>query len=107
MHTRFLTLAAFATFGLPSAALADSITLGSGDIGSSFSLNYNGFTNGTTIQGLTGSSTFTLTGISGNNYTFNYSVNNTTSAPVTDSRSTSSRVSCRSKASRCSCGKLT
>ena len=86
MQTKFLALAAFATFGLPSAAIADSITLGSGDIGSSFSLNYNGFTNGTTVQGLTGSTTFTLTGISGKDYTFNYSVANTSSAPVTDSR---------------------
>lgn len=86
MQTRFLALAAFATFGLPSAALADSITLGSGDIGSSFSLNYNGFTSGTPIQGLTGATTFTLTGISGNNYNFNYSVSNTSAAPVTDSR---------------------
>lgn len=67
-------------------AWADAITLGSGDIGSSFTLNYDGFSNGTSISGLTGSSTFKLTGISGNDYTFDYSVTNTTSSPVTGSR---------------------
>lgn len=86
MRNRFLAAGLLAALALPSAAMADSITLGSGDIGSSFTLGYNGFTNGTTVQGLTGSTTFTLTGISGSDYTFNYSVSNTSSAPVTDSR---------------------
>lgn len=79
-------LAASATLALATPALADSITLGSGDIGTSFTLNYDGFSSGTNIDGLTGSSTFTLTGVSGNDYTFDYSVANTSSAPVTDSR---------------------
>lgn len=67
-------------------AFADSVTLGSGDIGTAFTLNYDGFSNGTTIGGLTGSTTFTLTGVSGNNYSFDYSVSNTSSAPITASR---------------------
>ena len=67
-------------------AFADSVTLGAADIGTAFTLNYNGFANGTTIDGLTGSTTFTLTGVSGNDYTFNYDVSNTSSAPITDSR---------------------
>jgi len=77
-----------ATAGLFAAtpALADAVTLGSGDIGTSFTLNYDGFSGGTAISGLTGSTTFTLTGVSGNSYTFDYSVSNTSSAPVTDSR---------------------
>lgn len=69
-----------------SPAFADAVTLGSADIGSSFSLNYDGFANGTTIDGLTGQTTFTLTGVSGNDYTFAYSVTNTSSAPITASR---------------------
>ncbi|MGE8133769.1 cistern family PEP-CTERM protein [Novosphingobium subterraneum] len=79
-------LAASAAMMVAAPAFADSVTLGSGDIGSSFTLNYNGFSDGTTINGLTGSTTFKLTGISGNDYTFDYSVSNTSSSPVTDSR---------------------
>lgn len=79
-------IAATASLAFAAPAFADSITLGSGDIGSSFSLNYDGFSGGTAISGLTGSTTFTLTGVSGNDYTFDYSVTNTSSAPVTGSR---------------------
>ncbi len=79
-------MTACATLALAAPAYADAITLGSGDIGSSFSLNYDGFSGGTAINGLTGSSTFTLTGVSDNAYSFDYSVSNTSSAPVTGSR---------------------
>ncbi|AXU19881.1 PEP-CTERM sorting domain-containing protein [Novosphingobium sp. THN1] len=79
-------LAASAAMMAAAPAFADSVTLGSGDIGNSFTLNYDGFSGGTTINGLTGSTTFKLTGISGNDYTFDYSVSNTSSSPVTDSR---------------------
>lgn len=67
-------------------ALADAITFDSTSIGKDYTLNYDGFSNGTTINGLTGSTTFTLTGISGNDYTFNYSVSNTSTEPITGSR---------------------
>lgn len=79
-----LALAAFVA--MCGTANADSITLGSGDIGTSFTLDYNGFSSGTAISGLTGSTTFTLTGITGNTYNFDYAVSNTSSAPVTGSR---------------------
>ncbi|MDE2563658.1 MAG: cistern family PEP-CTERM protein [Sphingomonadales bacterium] len=81
-------LLALSTVAFSSSAFADSITLGSGDIGSTFTLDYNGYSGsgGTSIGGLTGSTTFTLTGVSGNNYTFDYSVTNTSSDPVTASR---------------------
>jgi hypothetical protein len=79
-----IALAAF--MAMCGTANADSITLGSGDIGSSFTLDYNGFSGGTNISGLTGSTTFKLTSITGNTYNFDYSVSNTSSAPVTDSR---------------------
>ncbi|CAH0496492.1 cistern family PEP-CTERM protein [Novosphingobium sp. CECT 9465] len=79
-------IAASASLAFAAPAFADSITLGSTDIGKSFSLNYDGFSDGTAISGLTGSTTFTLTGVSGNDYTFDYAVANTSSAPVTGSR---------------------
>ncbi|QZP08937.1 cistern family PEP-CTERM protein [Caenibius sp. WL] len=65
-------------------AYADTITLDSNSIGNSYTFNYNGFSgaNSPSIDGLTASTTFTLTGISGNQYTFDYSVTNTTSDPV-------------------------
>lgn len=77
-----LASAAFAA----SPALADAITFDSSAIGVDYTLNYDGFSGGTTIDGLTGSTTFSLASISGNTYTFNYSVANTSSAPITDSR---------------------
>lgn len=82
-----LAFAAFGSLGLSAApALADAITLDATKVGTAYTLNYNGFSSGTTVTGLTGRTTFTLTGISGNNYTFSYSVTNTSSAPITDSR---------------------
>lgn len=82
----FAGIATIASLAFATPALADSITLDSSSIGTSYTLNYNGFVNGTTIDGLSGSTTFTLTGISGNDYTFDYSVSNTSSSPVTGSR---------------------
>lgn len=79
----FLSLAAAASFGFAAPALADTIPLTSANIGQSYTLNYNGFSNGTTIDGLTASTTFTLTGINGNDYTFDYSMTNTTGSPLT------------------------
>ncbi|MDD3799577.1 MAG: cistern family PEP-CTERM protein [Novosphingobium sp.] len=66
-------------------ALADTITLDSGSIGQSYTFDYNGFSDSTVVDGLTASTTFTLTGISGNQYYFDYSVTNTTTDPI-DSR---------------------
>lgn len=82
-----LVSAGLAATGLAATpALADSITFDSSNIGTAYTLGYDGFANGTTIDGLTGSTTFTLTGISGNDYTFSYSVSNTSSDPITASR---------------------
>lgn len=81
-----IALVALSTMAFSTPALADAITLSPGDIGSSFTLDYNGFSNDMAIVGLTGATTFTLTGVSGNDYTFSYSVANTSSDPVTGSR---------------------
>jgi len=75
---------ALAMAGAP--ALADTITLTPTDVGKSFTLDYNGFTGGGTIDGLAGQTVFTLTGVSGNSYTFGYTVNNISGAPITGSR---------------------
>ena len=64
-------------------ALADPITLDPSSVGQSYTFNYNGFSDGTTINGLTASTTFTLTSTTANSYTFSYSVANTTSDPLT------------------------
>lgn len=66
-----------------SPAQADPITLDSGDVGTSFSVNYNGFSGSTVVNGLTALANFTLTAFTGNSATFNYSVTNTTQSPVT------------------------
>ncbi|MFM9936717.1 MAG: cistern family PEP-CTERM protein [Novosphingobium sp.] len=81
-------IAAFASLAAAAPAHADSMLFNSGDIGKSISLDYNGYSGsgGSSINGLTGSTTFTLTGVSGNDYSFDYAVANTSSAPVTDSR---------------------
>lgn len=79
-------IAAFAAMSLSATpAMADAITLGSGNIGQSYTLSFNGFSGGTVVDGLTSLATFTLTAVTGNSYTFNYSLTNTTSNPV-DSR---------------------
>ena len=77
-----LASAAFAA----SPALADAITFDSTDVGVNYTLNYDGFSDATTVSGLTSSTTFSLASITGNTYTFNYSVANTSSSPVTSSR---------------------
>ncbi|OYU37335.1 cistern family PEP-CTERM protein [Novosphingobium sp. PASSN1] len=82
------SLAVMAALSVASPALADSMLFNSTDIGKSVTLDYNGYSGngGAAINGLTGSTTFTLTGVSGNDYSFSYAVSNTTSAPVSDSR---------------------
>lgn len=83
---KLVPLAAFALAFTATPALADAITFDSSDVGTAYTLNYDGFSDGTTIGGLTAQTTFTLTGISGSTYTFNYAVTNTSSTPITGSR---------------------
>ncbi len=77
------SLAVIASLAFASApALADAITLGSGNIGQTYNFTFNGYSGGTTVSGLTSTAAFTLTGVTANSYTFNYSLTNTTSDPV-------------------------
>lgn len=78
-------LAAMASLSFNTPALADAITLDSSDIGQSFSVNFDGFSDGTTINGLTAAATFTLSSITADSYVFDYSLTNTTSGSL-DSR---------------------
>lgn len=76
--------AAISIFGavMAAPALAEPIMLDSGDIGESFTVTYDGFADGQTIDGLSAVTVFTLTGIDGATYTFDYSVTNTTDSGV-------------------------
>jgi hypothetical protein len=76
-----MAVAAGIAFGA-TPAMADAITLTSGNVGTSYNLTFNGFTSGPDIAGLTSSATLTLTSVTANSYTFGYSVSNTTSDPV-------------------------
>lgn len=84
LSLKILPLVAAAGLAFVAApALADPITLDPSSVGQSYTFNYNGFSDGTTINGLTASTTFTLTSTTANSYTFSYSVSNTTSDPLT------------------------
>lgn len=80
-------IVAAASLASASPALADPITLDSSDVGSSFTINFDGFANEPTnvIADLTSSITFTLDSIVGDFYNFSYLVDNTTSGGL-DSR---------------------
>lgn len=69
-----------------SAASANAISVGLGDIGKSYTVNYDGFSDGSVINGLTGQTTFKLTGVTDKTYTFDYNVTNTSSTPIDESR---------------------
>ncbi|RIV88810.1 cistern family PEP-CTERM protein [Aurantiacibacter zhengii] len=78
-------LAATAALALATPALADPITLDSTDVGTSFTIDFDGFAGDSTntVDDLTSSITFTLVDVTGSSYTFGYAVNNTTSGDLT------------------------
>ena len=76
------TLAAATLFGA-QPALADAITLDPGMIGQSYTIAFDGYSGGTTVDGLTSTATFKLTGTTGTSYTFDYVLTNSTSSPLT------------------------
>jgi hypothetical protein len=69
-----------------TAANASIITVTPADVGTSYTVNYDGFADGSTIPGLMGQTVFTLTGTTGNSYSFDYTVRNTSTDPITASR---------------------
>jgi len=85
MGKHFSSIAVAAALGLGAVAapaLADPILLDSGSVGDSFTIDYDGFADDTVIDGLTASTTFTLTGVTDTTYTFDYLVSNTTSGSL-------------------------
>jgi PEP-CTERM motif len=83
---KFAPLAALVMAFTATPALADAITFDASDVGTTYTLNYDGFSDSTTVGGLSAQTTFTLTGISGNTYTFSYTATNTSTSPITGSR---------------------
>lgn len=80
-------MAMAAATSIATTAFADPITVSASDVGQSFTVGYDGYTQETgVIDGLTGQATFTLTGVGQNSYTFSYSVANTSSDPIDTSR---------------------
>lgn len=90
MRSKLLSsLLASASIAIATPALADPITLDSGDIGSSFTIDFDGFADSAanTIEDLTSSITFTLQEVTGSSYTFGYLVDNTTGGGLTSNLS--------------------
>lgn len=78
-------LFAAASLAIAAPAQADPITLDSSDVGSSFTIDFDGFTENSAniVDNLTSSITFTLEEVSGTSYTFGYLVDNTTGGGLT------------------------
>jgi hypothetical protein len=85
MFRKILTIASSACIALATPAFAEPITVGSGDVGTSYTIDFDGFSGSSanTIDGLTSSLTLTLDSVSSTSYTFSYSLANTTSSPLT------------------------
>lgn len=83
------SLLAGVSVAIASPAMADPITLDSGDIGTSFTIDFDGFVDSATntVDDLTSSITFTLQQVTGNSYIFDYLVDNTTSGGLTSNLS--------------------
>lgn len=81
-----ISLVVTALLASATAANANIITVSAADIGNSYTVDYDGFTEGQVIGGLTGQTTFTLTGATGTSYSFDYTVANTSADPIDASR---------------------
>ena len=80
---RLLSTAAALSLIVATPALATPITLDESNVGESFTLSYDGFSDGTTIDELGAEATFTLTGVTDHSFTFDYAVTNTTDSGLT------------------------
>ena len=86
MNIRSAIVTAAAGFGLLASTpvAAEPIMLDGGDVGSSYTIDFDGFVDGDqTVDGLGAQLTLTLTSIIGNVYNFAYSLTNTTDSGVT------------------------
>lgn len=89
MNKFALSLAAMASMAVAAPAMADPITLDSGSVGESFTIDFDGFSGdaSSTVDDLTSSITFTLDEVTNDAYTFSYVVDNTTSNGLTSNLS--------------------
>ncbi len=85
MLRKIPTIGSIASLAFAAPAFAGPITIGSGDIGSSYTINFDGFSGSSsnTINGLTSSLTLSLDSVTSNSYTFLYDLANTTSNGLT------------------------
>ena len=81
-----ILVAGAAAFLAATTAQAGVITIDEGDIGNVYSVNYDGYADGSIIEGLTGEADFTLTAFDGTSVTFDYAVTNTSGDPIDTSR---------------------
>jgi hypothetical protein len=81
-----LSFALAAATLLAGAANAGIVTVSPTDIGHQYTMSYDGYADGSVIPGLGGQTVLTLTSASGTSYTFDYSVTNTSTAPIDTSR---------------------
>lgn len=92
MAMKFMKAAVAALAGaaaLACAGAASAATYLFDSVGDSYTIDFNGSESGTVYPGLTAEIVYTLTGLSGNTATFSYTLDNTSTAPVTTSRVTS------------------
>lgn len=82
MFKTFTKAAALVAVTFSAPAVAEPILLDSSSVGESFTVTYDGFVEGQTIDGLSAQTIFTLTSIDGSTYTFDYSVTNTSDGGV-------------------------
>ena len=71
---------------LAAPASAGIISLSPADVGTSYTVNYDGYADGKVIDGLSGQVTLTLADIVDNSYRFDYQVANTSADPIDASR---------------------
>ena len=85
MHKFLTSMAAAASMAIAAPAMAEPITLDSGDVGTTFEIDLNGFSGDSTniIDNLTSTLIFTLDSVSGDRYDFSYTVDNTTDGGLT------------------------
>jgi hypothetical protein len=88
--SKLLLVPAFLLLSAVSNALtvsATDVTITSADVGQSFTVDYNGFINGSTIiNGLTASAIYTVSGVTSTSITLTVAMTNTSSSPITGSR---------------------
>ena len=71
---------------IAAPAMATPITVTPANVGSSYTVGYDGYSDGRVIDGLTGQVTLTLAEVVDNSYKFDYTVTNTSSDPIDASR---------------------